>query len=55
VVEGREVEIGQVVGTVGGTDTPEGPHIEFQLRAPVSGGSPQAQDPLKWLRARGNE
>jgi len=55
VVEGREVQIGQVVGTVGGTDTPEGPHIEFQLRAPVSGGSPQAQDPLKWLRARGNE
>ena len=55
VVEGREVEIGQVVGTVGGTDTPEGPHIEFQIRAPVSGGSPQAQDPLKWLRARGNE
>ena len=55
VVEGREVEIGQVVGTVGGTDTPEGPHIEFQIRAPVSGGSPQAQDPLKWLKARGNE
>ena len=55
VVEGRTVEIGQVVGTVGGTDTPEGPHIEFQVRAPVSGGSPQAQDPLKWLSARGNE
>lgn len=55
VVEGRPVTIGQVVGTVGGTDTPEGPHIEFQVRAPVSGGSPQAQDPLKWLTARGNE
>jgi len=55
VVEGRTVEIGQVVGTVGGTDTPEGPHIEFQVRAPVNGGSPQAQDPLKWLSARGNE
>jgi septal ring factor EnvC (AmiA/AmiB activator) len=55
VVQGRPVAIGQVVGTVGGTDTPEGPHIEFQVRAPVSGGSPQAQDPLKWLVARGNE
>ena len=55
VVQGRPVAIGQVVGTVGGTDTPEGPHIEFQVRAPVSGGSPQAQDPLKWLMARGNE
>lgn len=55
VVEGRTVAIGQVVGTVGGTDTPEGPHIEFQVRAPVSGGPPHAQDPLKWLTARGNE
>jgi len=55
VVQGRPVEIGQVVGTVGGTNTPEGPHIEFQVRAPVGGGSPQAQDPLKWLTARGNE
>ena len=27
VVEGRRVEAGQVVGTVGGADTPEGPHI----------------------------
>ena len=55
VVEGRTVSIGQVVGTVGGTDTPEGPHIEFQVRAPVNGGSPQAQDPLQWLSARENE
>ena len=53
VVEGRRVEAGQVVGTVGGRDTPEGPHIEFQIRAPVSaGGSPQAQDPIQWLRPR---
>ena len=52
VVEGRKVETGQVVGTVGGRDTPEGPHIEFQVRAPQGGGSPQAQDPLQWLRAR---
>ena len=52
VVEGRRVEAGQVVGTVGGTDTPEGPHVEFQVRAPQGGGSPQAQDPLDWLRER---
>ena len=53
VVEGRDVEAGQVVGTVGGSGTPEGPHIEFQIRAPTDGGSPQAQDPLTWLRPRG--
>lgn len=53
VVEGRDVTPGQVVGTVGGSDTPEGPHLEFQIRAPVDGGSPQAQDPLQWLRPRG--
>ncbi len=50
VVEGRRVEAGQVVGTVGGADTPEGHHIEFQVRVPQAGGSPQAQDPLLWLR-----
>jgi septal ring factor EnvC (AmiA/AmiB activator) len=53
VVEGRDVTPGQVVGTVGGGDTPEGPHLEFQIRAPTDGGSPQAQDPLQWLRPRG--
>ena len=53
VVEGRDIEAGQVVGTVGGADTPEGPHVEFQIRAPVNGGAPQAQDPLQWLRPRG--
>ena len=52
VVEGREVKQGQVVGTVGGSATPEGPHIEFQVRAPVNGQTPQAQDPLQWLRKR---
>ena len=54
VVEGRTVRAGQVVGTVGGSETPEGPHLEFQLRAPVGGGTPQAQDPMVWLRPRGN-
>jgi septal ring factor EnvC (AmiA/AmiB activator) len=55
VVEGRDVAAGQVVGTSGGADTPEGPHVEFQIRAPMQGGnsSPQAQDPLQWLRPRG--
>ena len=45
VVEGRPVRNGQVVGTVGGSDTPEGAHIEFQIRTPLP------QDPLPWLRA----
>lgn len=53
VVEGRQVSPGQVVGTVGGSDTPEGPHLEFQIRAPeVANGNPLAQDPLQWLRSR---
>jgi septal ring factor EnvC (AmiA/AmiB activator) len=49
VVEGRAVQAGQVVGTVGGAETPEGPHLEFQIRAPVEGDLPRAQDPLEWL------
>ncbi|MBT8397991.1 MAG: peptidoglycan DD-metalloendopeptidase family protein [Gemmatimonadetes bacterium] len=52
VVLGGEVDAGQIVGTVGGSQTPEGPHIEFQIRAPVSGGAPQAMDPLQWLKGR---
>lgn len=53
VVQGRRVVAGQVVGTVGGRGTPEGPHIEFQIRAPSAEGVPTAQDPLRWLRSRG--
>jgi murein hydrolase activator len=52
VVAGRTVEGGQVVGTVGGTQTPEGARLEFQVRAPVEGGAPQAMDPLQWLKPR---
>jgi len=52
ITEGREVEAGQVVGTVGGSQTPEGPHMEFQIRAPIGGGAPQAMDPLQWLKSR---
>lgn len=48
VAEGAQIARGQVVGTVGGEGTPEGTHIEFQIRAP--GG--QAVDPLAWLRKR---
>jgi septal ring factor EnvC (AmiA/AmiB activator) len=48
VQQGSTVAKGQVVGTVGGEHTPEGAHIEFQIRAP--GG--QAVDPLTWLRGQ---
>lgn len=49
VRDGAEVTAGQQVGTVGGSGRREGPHIEFQIRAP--GG--EAVDPLIWLRPRG--
>jgi septal ring factor EnvC (AmiA/AmiB activator) len=49
VQEGAQVTRGQRLGGVGGHDTPEGPHLEFQIRSP--GG--QAVDPLTWLRNRG--
>ena len=39
---------GQLLGSVGGARTPEGAHIEFQIRSP--GG--EAVDPLGWLRRR---
>lgn len=48
VQEGETVARGQIVGSVGGSRTPEGPHIEFQIRAP--GG--EAVDPLTWLQQR---
>lgn len=52
VAEGREVAVGQVVGTVGGAYAPEGPHIEFQIRASAAdGGGIRARDPLGWLQA----
>jgi murein hydrolase activator len=53
VVEGRVVPAGTILGTVGGTETPEGPHLEFQVRVPGGDGIPQAQDPLGWLAPRG--
>jgi septal ring factor EnvC (AmiA/AmiB activator) len=48
VKQGSTITKGQVIGTVGGQNTPEGPHVEFQIRAP--GG--QAVDPLTWLRGQ---
>jgi septal ring factor EnvC (AmiA/AmiB activator) len=51
VSAGQKIAAGQIVGTVGGESTPEGPHIEFQVRVP-SGGSIQPVDPLTWLRSR---
>ena len=48
VRDGETVGRGAVVGTVGGAHTPEGPHIEFQIRSP--GG--EAVDPLGWLSRR---
>lgn len=52
VREGQQVPAGASVGTVGGEQTPEGAHLEFQVRAPVRSGVPEAVDPLTWLRAR---
>jgi len=54
VAEGRSIDVGHVIGTVGGTDTAQGPHIEFQVRAPIDGRVPEAQDPLEWLKPRAN-
>lgn len=50
VTEGMDVTQGQTIGAVGGAETPEGPHIEFQVRMPLGSGSPQAVDPMDWLR-----
>ncbi|MCI0435460.1 MAG: peptidoglycan DD-metalloendopeptidase family protein [Gemmatimonadetes bacterium] len=52
VREGQPVTSGQVIGLVGGEQTPEGPHLEFQVRAPLRGTMPEPVDPLTWLRSR---
>jgi septal ring factor EnvC (AmiA/AmiB activator) len=46
---GTQITKGQTIGTVGGETTPEGAHVEFQIREP--GGA--AVDPITWLRRRG--
>jgi murein hydrolase activator len=48
---GQRITAGHVVGTVGGEQTADGPHIEFQVRVPVDGSS-EPVDPLAWLRSR---
>jgi murein hydrolase activator len=48
---GQQVPAGHVVGTVGGEQTAEGSHIEFQVRVPM-GGASEPVDPLSWLRSR---
>jgi septal ring factor EnvC (AmiA/AmiB activator) len=52
VSEGQTIASGAVIGTVGGEQTPEGAHIEFQVRAPVRSTVPEPVDPLSWLRSR---
>ncbi len=54
VNEGRRVSQGQVIGAVGGAQTPEGPHLEFQVRITLGGGTPQAVDPTQWLKPPGS-
>ena len=52
VREGQAIVTGDVIGTVGGELTPDGAHIEFQVRAPIRGGVPEPVDPLAWLKRR---
>jgi septal ring factor EnvC (AmiA/AmiB activator) len=52
VREGQRVVAGQVVGAVGGEQTPEGAHLFFQVRAPAPGQVPAPVDPLTWLQSR---
>ncbi|HSJ05096.1 MAG TPA: peptidoglycan DD-metalloendopeptidase family protein [Longimicrobiales bacterium] len=48
---GQQVAAGEHIGAVGGEQTREGAHIEFQVRVPMAG-SVEPVDPLAWLRAR---
>lgn len=52
VSEGQEIRKGQVIGTVGGADSREGPHIQFEIHEPSPDGAPRAVDPVRWLRSR---
>jgi septal ring factor EnvC (AmiA/AmiB activator) len=51
---GTQVAAGDVLGTVGGAQSAEGPHIEFQVRVPMDG-NVEPVDPLAWLRARARQ
>ncbi len=48
VKPGASVTRGQVIGTVGGANSDEGPHLYFEIR----GGSGVALDPAEWLKKR---
>jgi septal ring factor EnvC (AmiA/AmiB activator) len=54
VQKGQTIASRTEIGTVGGEQTPEGAHIEFQVRLPVAG-STQPVDPLTWLRSRSDD
>lgn len=45
---GQQLARGQVLGTVGGSNLPEGPHLYFEIR----GSNQIALDPIVWLRRR---
>jgi septal ring factor EnvC (AmiA/AmiB activator) len=47
VRENQQVAKDEVIGTSGGENSPQGPHIEFQVRK-----EGQALDPIAWLRRR---
>lgn len=49
----EQVDRGRVVGTVGGSGSREGPHVQFEIHEPGADGSPRAVDPVKWLREHG--
>ncbi len=51
VQRGQSITNQSEIGTVGGEQTPEGAHLEFQVRQPVNG-TIQPVDPLSWLRSR---
>jgi septal ring factor EnvC (AmiA/AmiB activator) len=48
---GQQVNAGDPIGTVGGEQSADGPHMEFQVRVPRDGNI-EPVDPLAWLRAR---
>ncbi|TGN65817.1 M23 family metallopeptidase [Nocardioides eburneiflavus] len=49
VAAGQQVEVADVVGSVGSTGNSTGPHLHLEVRP--AGGSPV--DPMDWLRAAG--
>jgi septal ring factor EnvC (AmiA/AmiB activator) len=48
VARGDRIKAGQVIGTVGGSESDRGPHLYFEIR----GENQIALDPLTWLRSR---